>query len=336
MKRIAIAIAALAAVLVLGMTGPAAAEPLKLRVSWSTTPSHITPLLPEIPKEVYRHWGKSYVIEPQFIRGSGPMLTALAADESEIAGFGYQSFALAVINAKLDVRGFVGMFASKEPNADNGFWVRADSGIQKIEDLKGKRTAVNARGSGVDASLRKMLRDHRLEDGRDYQIVEVAFSNMLANLDQGKVDLAFLTLPFSLKAEANPKFRQLFTMRDALGPNETVVWGAKAGFIARNRAALVDMIEDNIRARAWLSDPKNHETVLNILAKVTKIPAETYRGWAFTEKDTYRSKDATFDPTLLQKNIDDLHKEGVIPATIEVAKYADLSLVEEAKKRLGM
>ena len=29
--------------------------------------------------------------------------------------------------------------------------------------------------------------------------------------------------------------------------NETVVWGAKADFIAKNRAALVDMVEDNIR-----------------------------------------------------------------------------------------
>jgi len=331
MKRIAIAFAALAL-----LVAPAAAEPLKLRISWSTTPSHITPLLPEIPQEVYRHWGKSYVIEPQFIRGSGPMLTALAADENEIAGFGYQSFGLAIINAKLDVRGFVGLFASKLPNADNGFWVRADAGIAKIEDLKGKRTAVNARGSGVDASLRKMLGDHGLKDGSDYQIVEVAFPNMLANLDQGKVDLAFLVLPFSLKAEENPKFRQLFTMRDALGENETVVWGAKTDFIAKNRAALVDMIEDNIRARAWLSDPKNHEAVLKILNKVTKLPEDSYRGWVFTEKDTYRSKDAAFDPKLLQKNIDDLHKEGVIPGTIDVVKYTDLSLVDEAKKRLGM
>ena len=93
---------------------------------------------------------------------------------------------------------------------------------------------------------------------------------------------------------------------------------------------------DNIRARAWLSDPKNHEAVLKILAKVTKVSEETYRGWVFTEKDTYRSKDATFDSALLQKNIDDLHKEGVIPSTIDVARYADLSLVAEAKKRLGM
>jgi sulfonate transport system substrate-binding protein len=331
MKRTALVLAALAALAL-----PASAEPVKLRISWSTTPSHITPLLPEIPKEVYRHWDQSYVIEPVFIAGSGPMLTALAAGETEIAGHGYQSFALSVINAKLENRAFVGLFASKPPNADNGFWVHADGPIKKVEDLKGKRAAVNARGGGVDASLRKMLKDHGLEDGRDYQIVEVRFSAMLASLEDNRVDMAFLPLPFDLQAEKNPKFKQLFTMRDALGENETVVWGAKAEFIAKNRAALVDMVEDNIRARAWLADPKNHEAVLKILTKVTKIPEDQYRGWVFTQKDTYRSPDASFDPALLQKNLDDLYKLGVTPGTIDVAKYSDLSLVADAKKRLGM
>ena len=330
MRRIALVLVGLALAL------PAAAEPLKLRISWSTTPSHITPLLPEIPKEVYKHWGQSYVVEPIFIAGSGPMLTALAAGETEIAGHGYQSFALSVINAKLENRAFVGLFASKPPNADNGFWVHADGPIKKVEDLKGKRAAVNARGGGVDASLRKMLKDHGLEDGRDYQIVEVRFSAMLASLEDGRVDMAFLPLPFDLQAEKNPKFKQLFTMRDALGENETVVWGAKADFIAKNRAAMVDMVEDNIRARAWLSDPKNHEEVVKILTKVTKIPESEYRGWAFTQKDTYRSPDASFDPALLQKNLDDLYKLGVTPGTIDVTKYSDLSLVADAKKRLGM
>jgi NitT/TauT family transport system substrate-binding protein len=325
-----------AAGIALLLAAPGRAEPLKIRVSWATAPSHITPLLPELPQEVYRHWGKSYVIEPVFIGGGGAMLTALAANEIEIAGQNYLSLASSVLTAKLDTRIILGLFASKPPNADNGFWVKADSGINKVTDLKGKVTAVNGRGSGVDAALRKMLRDNGLEDQRDYQVVEVRFPAMLPSLEAGRIDLAFLTTPFNFTAEKDPKYKMLFALRDALGPNETLVWETKAEFVQKNRAALVDMIEDNIRARQWLYDPKNHEEVVKIVAKVTKVPEESFRGWVFTVKDTYRSMDASFDAELLQKNMDDLAKLGITPGTIDVKKHSDLSMVAEAKKRLGM
>ena len=96
------------------------------------------------------------------------------------------------------------------------------------------------------------------------------------------------------------------------------------------------MIEDNIRARQWLYDPKNHDAVVKIVSAVTKVPEESFRGWVFTQKDTYRSMDASFDVDLLQKNMDDLHKLGITPGTIDVKKHSDLSMVAEAKKRLGM
>jgi NitT/TauT family transport system substrate-binding protein len=333
MKKIAVFAVALVA---LASADASAQQPLKLRVSWATAPTHLTPLLPEIPMEVYRHWGKSYVIEPVFIAGGGAMLTALAADEIEIAGQNYLSLASSIITAKLDTRIILGLFASKPPNGDNGFWVRTDSKIDKIEDLKGKRLAINGRGSGVDAALRKMMRNHKLEDQRDYHIVEVPFPGMLPALEAGRVDMAFFVTPFNFTAEKDPRFKQLFTIRDALGPNETLVWETKASFVAKNRPALVDMIEDNIRVRKWLYDPKNREAALKIIAKVTKVPEDRFRDWVFTEKDTYRSMDASFDPVLLQKNMDDLAELGITPGTIDVKKHSDLSMVEEAKKRLGM
>jgi NitT/TauT family transport system substrate-binding protein len=164
----------------------------------------------------------------------------------------------------------------------------------------------------------------------------VPFPGMLPALEAGRVDMAFFVTPFNFAAEKDPRFKMLFTTRDALGPNETLVWETKASFIAKNRPALVDMIEDNIRARRWLYDPANREAALKIVAKVTKVPEDRFRDWVFTEKDTYRSMDGSFDVALLQKNMDDLAELGITPGTIDVKKHADLSMVEEAKKRLGM
>ena len=66
MKPIALAVAAVAA----AIAASATAEPLKIRIGWSTTPAHVTPMLLEIPNDVYRHWGKSYPAQsPAFASG---------------------------------------------------------------------------------------------------------------------------------------------------------------------------------------------------------------------------------------------------------------------------
>ena len=77
-------------------------------------------------------------------------------------------------------------------------------------------------------------------------------------------------------------------MRQALGAPETLQWIGKADWIGKNRAALVDFLEDNIRLRKWLYNPSNREQVLATLSKVTKRPAKNYASWAFTNKDSYR------------------------------------------------
>jgi len=327
--------AVLAAAVLIACVAPAAAEPLKLRISWATAPSQITPLLPEVPPEVYRHWGKSYVVEPKFMQGNGIILPALQTNEIEIAGYSYQSFAISVFGANLDIKAFASVFASKPGYADSGYWVKK-SRIQKYDDLRGKPVAVNSRGSTADASLHKMLSDHGLKDGADYQLVEMRFPAMLPALETDKVAMAFLTLPFSLTAEKSPDYKQMFSLMDALGPNETVIYAAKTEFIAQNRAALVDFLEDNMRARAWMYDPKNRDAAVKMVAKALKQPEDGFAEWVFTKKDSYRAPDAAFDPKLLQKNIDDLKTLGVTDKTFDVSQKIDMSLVAEAKKRMGM
>ena len=52
--------------------GDAQAEPVKIRVDWSTIPGQFAPLIPTVPKyapNVYRHYGKSYVVEPMQAAG---------------------------------------------------------------------------------------------------------------------------------------------------------------------------------------------------------------------------------------------------------------------------
>jgi NitT/TauT family transport system substrate-binding protein len=327
-------VAAAATIAFFAATG--SAEPLKIRISWAVAPAHLTPMIPLAPKEIYRHYGKSYVVEPLNIDGSGPALQALAAGELEMGGLSAQALVLGVKRANLDLRVVAELMTSGVKGyADSDFWVRKGE-IKSIADLKGKTLAVNARGSTIDAAVRAITIKHGLQDGRDYQMVEVRFPAMLPSLESKRIDLAVLVQPFNFIAEKKGGFEPLFSMTDALGPTQTLQYVARADWIAKNRKVLVDFFEDHLRFRRWLLDEKNRDAAIDLVTKVTKRKAEDYKHWVFTKRDNYHDLDAVSDTKLLQKNIEDLHKLDILPTTIEVEKYTDLSAIEEAKRRLTM
>jgi len=326
--RYAIALCAIAL-----STSGVLAEPLKLRIHWATIPGHWAPMNAKIGAEVQPHYGKSYVVEPSFIAGSGPALQALAAGELDLAGLSPQVIAAGVNEAKLDLRSIGQQLSTDVPGfAGSGFWVRKAE-ITKIEDLKGKTIGVNARGSTIDAAARTMLAKHGMEDGKDYQIVEIRFPAQLPALQSKKIDLAILLRPFDDMASKDSGLKELFSMGDAIGPTETVTWVGKADFIAKNRAALVDFLEDNIRLRRWAAGAGHDKAVKALAELVKKTPEEM--AYAFTKGDNYYDPDAKVNAARMQKNIDDLVRIKLVNAPIDTKKVVDNSLAEEAAKRVG-
>jgi sulfonate transport system substrate-binding protein len=319
------------------MVASAAAEaegPLKLRVGWAVVPGQLTSIIFAKP-DILKHYGKSYTVELIHFRGSTPQITALAAGELDIAALAFSSFGLAIQNAHMDDLRLIGDLYQDGIDGyyANEYLVRTDSPIHKVEDLKGKVLATNGLGGAVDMALRKILRDHGLEENRDYQIVEIQFPNMAAALEEKKVDLAGMVMPFALIAKKTGKVRTLFTMKDAMGEAQTTLMAARAGFIAQHRAVLVDFFEDWQRAMRWYYDPKNRAEAIRILSNFTKQPPATYEGWLFTKQDYYRNPDVIPNVKALQSNLNVQKELGLLNISIDVNKYADLSLVEDAAKR---
>ena len=325
---------ALAAAVTLIATFSARAEPLNIRIGWAVVPAQLTSIL-FVKKDILKHYGVSYTYEPIRFRGSAPQITALAAGELDIAAFAFSTFGLAIQNAKMeDIRvigdlyqdGIQGYYTSQ-------YVVRADSPIKTIEDLKGKVLASNGIGGAIDMAMRKMLRDHGLEEKRDYNIVEIQFPNMIATLEEKKVDLAGLVTPFSIEAEKKGLSRTLFTIKDAMGETQTTLLAARKPFIDKNRAALVDFFEDLQRATRWYLDPKNHDEAVGIIASFTKQPKATFADWVFTKDDYYHDPDGRPNLKALQNNLKVQKELDLLKIDIDVDKYADLSLVDEAAKR---
>lgn len=319
----------------LGEAGAAqSAEPLNLRIGWITVPTSLAPILFAKP-DLARHLGQSYRVSPIHFAGTSQMVTALASGDLDIAELSFSSFGYALQNGHMeDLRVIADELEDGvEGHASTGFFVLADGPIHHIVDLKGKVLATNVIGAGVDIGLRATLRHQGLEDKRDYTIIESDYANMRSLLAERKADLV-TTAPLFAN---DPAFRQiartLFTMKDAFGTTQLLSLTARSGFLASNRAAVVDYLEDELRALRWYLDPANRSQAVAILAQFAKQPESRY-DWAFTDKDFYRALNGRPNLDALQRNLAMQKEFGFLKTDIEVAKYADLSLVDEAAKRL--
>ncbi len=333
MRFVKLALAGLCALGLSGVAG-AKAEPVKIRMSWVAPVANWASIIP-FKKDLAKHWGKSYVVESIHFRGTPPMVTAIANNELEVSNLAYSTLAIAIDNAGLsDLMVIADEFQDGvEGYFSEQYYVRKDSGINKVEDLKGKVVGTNAAGSAVDIASRAMLRKHGLEDKRDYTIVEGPLPAMPAMLLEKKADLIPAVLPFAL----NPKLREggkvLFEQREALGITQMIVWTARKSFIEKNRAALVDFMEDMLVITRWFQDPKNHDEVAQIASKLTKAPADRF-GWLFTKQDTYRDPNLMPNLEALQRNVDTVKDLGFVKNRVDISKHADLSLIKDALARL--
>jgi len=273
--------------------GIATAQPVTIRTSWVAPVTNWASIWLE-KKDLAKHLGQTYLVEPTQFQGTPPMITALANNQLEISNLAYSTLGIAIENAGLsDLR----VVADEFQDGVDGYYsqeymVLKDGTIHKVEDLKGKVIATNAAGSAIDIAIRAMLHKHGLEANRDYTMVEAPFPAMKAMLAEHKVDLIPAVLPFSYDPELHNIARDLFVQKDAIGVADMIVWTARKPFIDKNRAALVDFFEDTLRITRWYLDPNNHDAVLQIAGRVTKRPPQSF-DWLFTKRDTYH------DPNML-------------------------------------
>jgi sulfonate transport system substrate-binding protein len=334
MRPMIVLFAALALTLSAAMSR--ADEPVKLRVGWITVPIALAPIM-SMKQDVTRHLGKSYTIEAIHFAGTTPQITALASGDLDIAELSYSSFALAVQNAHLDDLRMIADSLQDGVNAYSGpYVVRKDGPVKTIEDLKGKIVCVNVIGAGIDIGMRAMLRRHGLEAGRDYNVIEANFTNQVQLLAEGKVDMSTTVSESVNDAELQRIARPLFDLKAAMGgPTQILARAARTGTLAKNRSAIVDFFEDEIREWHWYLDPKNRAEALKIVTDFNKKPAAFYDAFIWTnDKDLYHDPDDRLNLAALQRNFKTQKEAGFLAIDIDAAEFADLTIVDEAAKRV--
>ena len=95
-------------------------------------------------------------------------------------------------------------------------WVRKDSPLKKLSDLKGKKFGVWSRGAGATKALEALAIDgFKLDLNKDVETIEIAGPALMALLDRGEVDAMFNLSSLSIAAASQPdKYRLLFSPDD--------------------------------------------------------------------------------------------------------------------------
>jgi sulfonate transport system substrate-binding protein len=323
------------AALVLAGGAVSAQQPITVRIAWVVPIANWASIIYE-KKDLMPHYGKSYVAEPVRFQSTPTMITAMSAGELEIADFAFSSFAIAVENAGMSDLRVIGDEAQDGAHGyySGEYYVFKDGPVKTIDDLKGKVLATVGAGAAIDIPVRALLRKHGFETPRDYTMLEAAFPNMVSMLVDRKVDFIPSVPPFSLDPRLKTDGRVLFTVKDALdGPTEFIIWAARAAFLQKNHAAMVDLMEDAVRAVRFFTDPKNHDEVVQIAAKVMKQPPANV-AYAFTKADDYHDPNMRPDLVSFQRAIDIQQATGFLKAKLDAKNYADLSILEDAIKRI--
>lgn len=312
----------------------AAAEPVKIRISYTVPGLELLSMFAE-KTDILKHYGISYTVELLHFRGTSPMITAFAAKQLDLGNLAFSSFAVAVLNAGLDLKILAEDLKSGVPGHFADKWAALEtSGITSVAELRGKTIGINAFGTAVDLALRVMMKKHGLVDKKDYRIVEVAFPNQEATLREGKIDAACFVQPFWAIANAKGGMRPIFDVHDAMGPAQLVFLAGRSEFLAQHPQVIQDFFEDYLRFWRWTLAPANRDAAIELAATFTKRPVAAFASWLLTSEDYYRDPDGLVDAAMLQRNVDTLYDMQFIPKSLDIGQYLDLSYVRQAKQRL--
>ena len=222
-----------------------------------------------------------------------------------------------------------------EQHPPNSFKVRADSGINRVADLKGKTAGVGGFGGNSDLFLRYWLTKAGLDPKTDVKIVFVPFALTVPSLVNRQIDLAGVGGVQSIGADRQfpGQLKTLFNYYDvskeAFGNenmnNLLLVFGT--AFIERDREAGVRFLEGYLRAiQAMHADPKK---AVNDWADGNKI--EAIRS---LDKPVVYPSDGKIYLDALQFEAGLVLKFGYVKQPVDLGLVVDHSLIDEAARRL--
>lgn len=195
------------------------------------------------------------------------------------------------VNTGLPVLGVTDIQSAFEEAPLEEFYVRADSGINSIEDLKGKKIAINLVKSSFHYTWLMALENAGMS-ADDVTFVNLSFDQQEAALMRGDVDAIGLMQPYSPSARNNPELKQLYTAVDAFGERQFCEIFINSVWAENNVEDAEAFVSGIVKATKWIKD--NQQEAKEIISKYTGVDVEYIDDYVFQENAMVSVEDAAF------------------------------------------
>ena len=210
--------------------------------------------------------------------------TADACHSSYMAIIAARAQGLPII-AVTDLQSAIGSQALEE------FFVRKDSGIYSVADLKGKTIAINLVKSSFHYTWLMALEKAGLSE-TDVNFIILPFEQQELALANSRVDAIGLMQPYVLHAKENKDLKVLYTALDVFGQKQFAahvmnrIWAENNPSLARGFVAAV------VEAVAWIE--ANQQEAKTIIGKYTGIAPEYIEDYSYQKNAAIITADAQY------------------------------------------
>ncbi|WP_049855195.1 ABC transporter substrate-binding protein [Dickeya fangzhongdai] len=268
------------------------------------------------PQGIKVHWS--------FFKGAGPAVNeALANQQLDVAYLGDLA-AIIGRSGGLPTRVLLGSRGSSSYLA-----ATPESGIQRIEDLRGKRVAVY-KGTADQLSFERALKSAGLNE-RDIRVINLDWTAGKAALAARRVDAVWGGV--SLLALRPQGIRIITSSRDLGWANTTqAVVLATQDFIQRYPQVTQQLVAALVQEAQWASDTAHLADYIKLMADQSQIPAALFEE-QFRPDSLNLQTSPRLDPFLrsnLQDSVQRAGAAGLIRSAFSVEEWLDNRVVDQA------
>lgn len=201
---------------------------------------------------------------------------------------------MAIINARnagLPVMAVADIQSAFDSSPLEEFYVRKDSGIKSVHDLKGKKIAINLVKSSFHYTWLMALENAGMKV-EDVTFVTLTFDQQQAALERGDVDAIGLMQPYTKKARDSEKLEMLFDATDIFGEKQFCEIFINSVWAENNKETAEKFVAGIVKAINWIE--ANQQEAKQIISKYTGIDVEYIDDYKFQKNGVVVESDAEY------------------------------------------